>query len=259
MRVFFKSFGWALSTLIGLNLFNIQPSWAGGAFQLTPAIMEFSPSGGGSTQSFTIKSTGDEPVAIQVDMVKREVSLDGTEINPDANEDFIVYPPQLVIPPGETQTIRVTWVGDPQPSKELAYRIITEQMPINLSTVTSVDAQTGATVNVTVTLRYLASVYIRPQNTSAKVVLESVAHGKGKNNNDQLVINLENQGTMRQLLEGTKITLTSNQGQTVTLSGEQLKGIEGENILAGNKRQFIIPWLQELPVGEVTGTFEINR
>ena len=75
--------------------------------------------------------------------------LDGIETNQDANDDFIVYPPQLIVPPGTQQVIRVTWIGEPEPPIELAYRLIAEQLPINLSQVNYTDQSSGASANVT--------------------------------------------------------------------------------------------------------------
>jgi fimbrial chaperone protein len=71
---------------------------------------------------------------------------------------------------------------------------------------------------------------------------------------------MENQGTAHlKFFSNLKLSLKSAQGQTVTLTGEQqLQGVVGQNILAGNKRQFVLPWPKELPVGPVTATFEIN-
>ena len=46
-----------------------------------------------------------------------------------------------------------------------------------------------------------------------------------------------------------------NQGSQLTLKPEQLEGVNNGVILAGNQRRFSMPWPQQLPIGEVTGTF----
>lgn len=253
-----KFFSLMFAVSLGFGICQPKASVAGGAFELSPAIVEFFPSGGGATQSFIVTSTGDEPVAVQLDVVTRAMSPDGSELNEKSSDDFIIYPPQMIVPPGTKQAVRVTWIGDPNPSKELAYRLVAEQLPINLSQVTSVDKQTGATVNVTVTLRYLSSVYITPPNASPKVVVESATHEKSDNGEDSLVVVLDNQGTARRILDGVSLNVSSANGQTVTLKQEQLKGLLGENILAETKRRFILPWPKELPVGPVTATFTTN-
>lgn len=252
-----KKLGLFLSLFLGLNLFNSPLILAGGNFNLEPIQVEFTPSGSLATQSFMFTSTGDKPVAIQLGMVTREISLDGKEINTDADDQFLIYPPQLVIPPGEQQAVRVTWLGDPIPTKELAFRIIAEQVPVDLTELTQTEK--GKTVSVKILFRYVGSVYIKPEGVAPKLVLESASSQKDKAGADQLVLNVANQGTAHRLLQNIKVTVKAGSGQSVTLAGDkQLEGILNENILADSKRQFILPWPKEIPVGPVTATFDTN-
>jgi fimbrial chaperone protein len=190
-------------------------------------------------------------------MAIREISLDGTETNVDADDQFLIYPPQLVIPPGEQQSVRITWLGDPNPAKELAFRIIAEQVPVDLTEIKQTEGE--KTVSVKVLLRYMGSVYIRPEGVAPKLIVENANAQKSKTGAEQLVINVANQGTAHQFLQNIKVTVKAGSGQSVTLAGEQqLKGVLNENILADSKRQFILPWPKELPVGPVTATFDTN-
>ena len=99
--------------------------------------------------------------------------------------------------------------------------------------------------------------YVKPQGATAKIVLESTSSQKSKEGVEQLVLNFANQGTAHQLLPtNLQVTITASSSQKITLAGEQLKEVRGQNILPGNKRQFILPWPKELPVGPVTATFD---
>jgi fimbrial chaperone protein len=251
-----KRLGLLLSLFLGFSLYSSPSVYAGGNFQLEPLSVDFFPSGSLATQSFILKSTGDKPVAIQLSMAIREISLDGTETNVDADDQFLIYPPQLVIPPGEQQTVRVTWLGDPIPTKELAFRIIAEQVPVDLTEIKQTEGD--RTVTVRVLLRYRGSVYIKPEGVAPKLVLESASSQKDKAGADKLVLNVANQGTAHKLLQNIKVTVKAGSGQSVTLAGKQLEGVLGENILADSKRQFILPWPKEIPVGPVTATFDTN-
>lgn len=253
-------FNQMFSAVLGMSLLTALPAWADAAYQLKPARVDFTPSGAGATQSFQVVSTGDEPVAIELRMTERQVSVDGTETQPDAENDFLVYPSQLLLQPGEVQTVRVTWLGDPNPEHELAYRIISEQLPIELPQ-DDAPAVTAATIDITAVFRYVGSVYIVPPDVTPDVVLTSVAH-QDVNGQDALIINFKNQGTAHQILKGLTLTLASvgaDQSQgTVQLTPDQLEGVEGENILAGQDRRFVIPYPASLPIGPLTGSFEIQ-
>jgi len=122
--------GWVFFVYLGLNLLGTQPSFAAATFRLLPMEMKLAPSGRGATQSFQVESTGDQPVAVQIHTAVRQVGLDGTETYPESEKDFLVYPPQILLKPGTQQTVRVTWLGESKPAKELAYRIIAEQLPL---------------------------------------------------------------------------------------------------------------------------------
>ncbi len=186
-------------------------------------------------------------------MAERKISLEGQETTESADDDFLVYPSQIVLPPQGVQSVRVTWLGNPNPEKELAYRIIAEQLPINLNNPEESQAETTSG-GVKVMFRYMGSVYIRPKNAESKVVLNGITHEKGTDGNDRLVITFDNQGTRRAVLSELNLNLTS-QGSQLTLKPEQLEGVNNGVILAGNQRRFSMPWPQQLPIGEVTGTF----
>lgn len=257
MGNFFR-FKWTFPLALGLSLFGTQAALAGAAFRLTPPRMVFTPSGSGATQSFRIESTGDQPVAVEIHMAKRQVSLDGTETQPSAEADFVVYPSQMLLKPGTSQTVRVTWLGDPNPAAELAYRLIAEQLPINLPEVE--QNQGGATVRLKALYRYVGSIFITPSKAAPKVVLEQAVCQAGQGKGNQLRLTFANQGTAHTYLRDLKLHLApvGQASQRVTLLPEQLTGINGENLIAGGKRQFTLACPATFPVGPVLATFEVD-
>jgi fimbrial chaperone protein len=251
-------FKWTLPLALGLSLLGADAAFAGAAFRISPLQMVFTPSGSGATRSFRVDSTGDQPVAVEIKMAKRQVNLDGTETQPSAEDDFVVYPPQMLLKPGTSQTVRVTWLGDPNPSTELAYRIIAEQLPINLPEVE--QNQGGATIKIKALFRYVGSIFITPQKVAPKVVLEQAACQSGPGKANQLMLTFANQGTVHTYLSGLKLHLapTGQESKVVHLAPEQLKGVAGVNLLAGSKRQFLLACPTDFPIGPVSATFEFE-
>ncbi|CAD5927045.1 hypothetical protein PCC9214_01035 [Planktothrix tepida] len=239
-----------LSFIFLIILSGISPALA---FKLEPISRVFEPAGAGATQSYEVINDTAEQIAVELSMAERKISLEGQETTESADDDFLVYPSQIVLPPQGVQSVRVTWLGNPNPEKELAYRIIAEQLPINLKQPEESQAETTSGA-IKVMFRYIGSVYIRPKNAQSKVVLNGITHEKGTDGNDRLVITFENQGTRRAVLSELNLNLTS-QGSQLTLKPEQLEGVNNGVILAGNQRRFSMPWPQQLPIGEVTGTF----
>lgn len=248
--------GCLASLLLGAGALMAPPSWAAATYQLTPSNLTLAPSGSRSTGSFQVRSTGDEPVAVEIRVTERQMDLNGKETRPDAEDDFVIYPPQILLQPGQVQTVRVTWLGEPSPDHELPFRLIAEQLPIAFDEPDAVV--TTPVVRINALYNFVASLYIAPQGGRPNVVLESVSH-QNINGQDALVVQFNNQGTAHQLLTGLHLTLTpAAGGQVVTLSPEDLWGVSGENLLAQNQRQFTVPWPTGLPVGSVTATFTLQ-
>lgn len=252
---------WAilLACMVSANLVNIPRVWAGSNFQLTPNSVELRPSGRGIMKNFYVTSNGTEPVAVQVRMMKWGVAIDGTEIQEEEEEDFLVYPPQMIINPGQRQVVKVTWLGDPEPDHELIYKAVFEQLPINLRQVETVESD-GVRVSVNVTVTYIPLVYVTPNGASSNIVVDSVIRQKGADNKEQLAVTFENQGNRRGLFNdfSLKVASVNNPDQSVTIAGSEIKDEKGAFVLAGSKRQFILPLPDGVPAGDLVATLEAN-
>lgn len=246
-RMYYRTF-WPVL----LCLFWLAGIPAARAFKLAPITMHFEPSGRAASQAFRVENESEEQVAVQISILSRGMSLDGKEQNAPADDDFIVYPPQILLKPKQVQTLRVKWVGDARPQKELAYRILAEQLPINLSK----EQETGAKINLIV--RYLGSIYIVPKGAKPNVVIESALPHPAENGERKLAITFHNSGNAHTILRDLTLTLQAN-GKTVVLGPTDLEGISGENILAGNKRRFVLRWPAQLPDGPVEAKFTYHR
>jgi fimbrial chaperone protein len=223
--------------------------------------VSLAPSGSGSKKAFRLHNKGDKPEAVQISMVVREMDIDGKEKYPDADKDFIVYPTQIILMPGSTKTVRIQWIGDPNPEKELAYRIIAEKLPIDFEEEKSGAAIKEQKAKITLLLRYMGSVYIVPKNAKPDVIVDSVEKRRGENGKKELVVIVHNRGTAHIIMKQLKLRLTSGGSgkNSIVLDSEQLKGMEGENILAGHKRRFILPWPEGLGDGSIKASIDYKK
>jgi fimbrial chaperone protein len=236
-----------------LSLAAIQPAMA---FKLLPISRTFKPVGREATQSYQVVNDKQERLAVEVSMVKRQMDLLGKETYQPAEDDFLIYPAQILLEPGETQTVRVTWLGDPAPKQELAYRLVAEQLPVNLSK--PQQNRTQPIGQIKLLIRYLGSVYIRPENIKPHVVLKAVSPQPAPGESQQLSLIVDNQGTAHAILKNVKLNLNVT-GSAITLRSEQLQAMNNAVILAGNQRQFTLPWPQDLPRGPVTATLDFDQ
>jgi fimbrial chaperone protein len=80
------------------------------AFKVTPMVVQFNSKGDGKTQTFTASNTKSQKVAVEVVAKTRSLNLQGEEKRSDT-QSFVIFPPQLILSPGQTKKIRVTYVG----------------------------------------------------------------------------------------------------------------------------------------------------
>jgi fimbrial chaperone protein len=243
-----------LLTVLFLALLRINPALA---FQFQPISQVFSPSGTHSTRTYQVINNQEERIAVEISVVERQMSLDGEETYQPAEDDFLIYPAQMILGPGATQVVRVSWLGDPAPDQELAFRLIAEQLPINLVDA-SHPAPMQAVGQVKVLLRYMGSLFVRPAGVQAALSLGSVTPSTTAQGAPAVALTFVNQGNASARLHGLRLTLTA-QGQSVTLSPEQLEGIEGTTILPGHSRRYSLPRPANLPQGPLTATFDYRR
>lgn len=211
---------------LGLILVVASASFVTHAISFTPIEMDFAPTGRGSTQIFRLENTTPEPVAVEISMKSRLMKLNGEDDLQDAEDQFNVFPSQVVMQPGQVQSVRVQYIGPAALDRERAFRLIAEQLPIDVGQAPS----NGGRMRLLV--KYVASVYVLPSNLKAILSVTKLEVVDGK----WLAITMQNQGKTRKILKNITLDIGS-----VGLSSLDLKGLEGENILADTIREFRVP------------------
>lgn len=199
------------------------------AISFTPIEVDFSPSGRAATQVFRLENTTAEATAVEVSVKSRKMERNGEDTLGDADDQFSIFPAQVVLQPGQVQTIRVQYTGPAAIDSERAFRLIAEQLPIDVGQA----PQNGGRMRLLV--KYVASAYVVPANVKAILSVQSVqavSDSKGK----WLDVTVLNEGTTRKVLREAKLVVGST-----TLEGAAVKGLAGENILAKTTRTFRIP------------------
>ncbi len=222
------------------------------AYDLKPIVVQLSPTGAGSGQTLVITNSHDVPIAIEVRAYRRQQMPNGEDTLTPEEEDLLIYPPQMVIPPQTSQSFKVQWVGDPAPTRELAYRIVTEQLPIKFTQ----EIEAGSNADLTVRYRYEAALYIVPSNAEPSARLSSISRVTGEDGSEQLELRIASEGTMRAILDTPRVTVKGTSGDSVVLSGEQIQPLDGFNVLPGVERIIRIAAPAGLPTGPLTGELD---
>jgi fimbrial chaperone protein len=197
------------------------------AFKFSPMSTSIELKDKKNSTLFFMENDSDRPIAVQLSLLKREMNIDGIEANSKIDNELTLYPSQLIIPANEKRSVKVAWVGKVIPTKELSYRLVAEQLPIELEK----DKKKKASIKVL--LRYVAALYIIPEDFSSEVVLEKL-DTEEKN----VILKLSNKGKKHQVLTNLSLTFSSDKKKEIVIKAEELTGMSGENILAESMRVF---------------------
>ncbi len=212
------------------------------AFKLTPIEAEFGP-GRLAVQTFKVENADAQPVAVELSVQSRGMAPNGDDILAPTPEAFVVFPEQIVLQPGESQSVRVQWSGDSVPATEVAYRLMAEQLPIDLGT------EGANRSGLKLMVKYLAALYVRPAEPAA--VLSATISGETRDGNKVAVIKVHNEGNAHALLRAPMIEVSAG-GNKVVFSAQQREAVHGKNVLAGVQRELLLPWSDELDAGALS-------
>ncbi len=245
-----------------LFAFFVVPS-AAFAFTFGPSQLELSPNESQPTRTFTAENPGDQRIAIQLSVHSRFVNEDGEEQLP-ATSDFTIFPHQLILKPKESRVVRITYVGPKKLIREVAYRVVAEQMPVDLK---AKEIQAGARLKFLI--KYQTSVYVRPEGAKPQLKVESVRALEKEGKDRELELVVMNDGLAHKILAGAvlRMVATPQSNDTSTpsspssstprvLSGATVKPLETVNVLAGSRRRILLPWPKDLPVHEYKAQLE---
>jgi fimbrial chaperone protein len=249
-------------------LLHVQPAHAG--YSMTPLVTTLDLSKNITSAEVLIKSeTGDAkiPMAIELKVKARDVDTNGTRVlyrDDGSDKNFVVYPSQIVLMPGETQRVQIKWVGDAMPKKEIAYGLIAEQAPVKLGDEDAVRTQAMGRINVLV--RYEGAIIVIPPGVQSRVVVDSAVAGKNKEGKNRLLLTIHNAGTGRQTMIGMKLRVSQldKSGKIVpkadftfkpVLTSQQTK----QSLFPGYTRKLDLAWPSGVRVGPVKATIEFEK
>jgi fimbrial chaperone protein len=226
------------------------------SFEFTPILATLTPSGSGASASYQAINSTNGKVAIQIAIVAREPNQKGDEVykeSDEVDEQFKIFPSQLVLNAGESRTVRITYIGPQKFTTEKAFRVLAEELPVDLEDPNKKVNKAVARINITT--KYVGSLYVTPAGAAPKVEVEAKASEGAKN--QMLVVTVKNPGTAHVMLKSPTLKIQPQKGGTETqLTGTDLKDLAGQNVLAGKSRVFEVPWPKNVPVGAMKASLD---
>ena len=124
----FKPLKYIAIALIGLGLTAAVAE----AYRVTPLLLELTDTGRDRAGQIRVENTTDRPLTFEAYALDWTISEDGERTTSPAAAPLLIFPPQAIVPPGETQVVRVEWVGGAvEQSRD--FIVMVEQLPVDFT------------------------------------------------------------------------------------------------------------------------------
>ncbi len=173
---------------------------------------------------FLVENTSSETIPVIFKVLTREQNLDGSEKNNETT-DLSIFPPQMILASGQKKAVRVTYKGELTFSKEKAFRVIAQQVPVDLK-----SKQKSAGIKML--LKFQNALYVQNKEYRSHLAIESF-----KVDGRKMKLVIRNSGNSHQYLQNLKIKFKKNK-EVIELDSKELSKLDGQNILADSSREY---------------------
>ncbi|MFC7537261.1 molecular chaperone [Sphingomonas sp. GCM10030256] len=166
------------------------------AMTVQPVVLNLSPGGRNITQVLTVTNTFTYPLAVELRVEELTAEASGVRSTGKDPGDLVVFPPTALIQPGQTQTFRVQYVGNPALARSKHYYVNVAQLPVK-------QQQGQSAVQVLYNFQVLASV--SPTGAKPAIKVDSAAFERTGDGKFVPAITFSNASTAHGFLAGGKI------------------------------------------------------
>ncbi len=143
------------------------------AMRVSPMVLELESRGTQAVGRIEVQNLNPGRLAFETRVTRLEYDENGNTRETPADQDFLIFPPQGVLPTGGRQVIRVQWVGNADLAASQAYYVAVTQLPVPLDEIQ--QGQVGAQVQVVYNMKAL--VVVAPPGAQPNVSAASVRAG----------------------------------------------------------------------------------
>lgn len=150
-----------------------KPLWA---MRVSPMVIEMESRGANSVARVEVQNINAGNLAFETRVFRMELDKFGNITETPADEEFLIFPPQGILPTSGRQVVRLQWLGDPEPPTSQAYYVSIQQLPVR--TEPGSPEELGAQVQILYNLRPL--VVVAPPGAQPDVKAASVKQANFK-------------------------------------------------------------------------------
>lgn len=237
------------------------------AMRVSPMIVEMSTVGSDAVARIEVQNLNAGRLPFETRITRLSFDANGVPTETPGDADFIVFPPQGMLPQGARQVVRLQWVGGADIPTSQAYYLSVNQLPIPTE-----PGVGGQAAQVQVVYHMKALVVVAPPGAEPNVETTSVRQiayqPPAAKQGDALPpkvpgleISMRNTGRRHAMMSALKWVLdgkgTDGKPQRILISQEDLNRGIGSGYVAGGGgvRTFQLPIVKEFGTGPITLKF----
>jgi len=238
--------------MIAAALVQVVPATA---MTVQPVVVNLQTSGRGMTQVITVENAFANPLPVELTVQELKLTEEGVSLTGVDPGDLLVFPPQALIQPGQTQTFRVQYVGDPELKQSKHYYVTVAQLPVKLP-----EGQSA----IQILYNFQVLVSISPAGAQPQIAVQAATIGRNADGKPVPVITVRNDSAAHGYLSDGRLRIVEKDasGKEIfrkTMSGPEIQQTIGFGLIgAGQERRVTVP--VELPAAEgaVEATFSLG-
>jgi fimbrial chaperone protein len=202
------------------------------AMTVSPIHVEMASVGTASRTQVTVTNSGTTPLPVETFLEKLQLDENGKKKTSKAGDDFLVFPPQAMIPPGGTQVFRLQWVGDPELARSESYLFTISQVPVKFP---------KGQNKIQVVMGFGVVVNVGATGATASLNVVGSAMVKDKQGKRHPTLTVENPSATHALLPDGTIHLSA-EGWSKSFSSSEITEKIGIGLVQpGKRRRFVLP------------------
>lgn len=209
------------------------------ALSVAPMQVELISAGMRSHSSVAVINNSDAPMPIEAVVQKMTLDESGKATTTKTNgEDFLIVPPQAIIPPGATQNFRIQWLGEPKLEASESYYVFFNQVPVKMP---------AGKAGVQVVMSFGVMVNVAPPGGPATLQVAATGVTTDAKGHIHPTLTVDNPGRVHALLPNFNVRVATGSFAQTPPSGLIAEKIGSGLVQPGKRRKFVLP--VELPPG----------
>lgn len=226
------------------------------AMTVQPVVIDMKTIGRDATATIQVQNAFTQPLPVELTVQGIDFADDGVKGNGKDTGDLLVFPPQALIQPGQTQAFRVQWVGDPQLAKSKHFYVTVAQLPVKLP-----EGQSA--IQILYNFQVLVSVAAAsggPKLAVVKTEVVTAADKDGKAKPPQPALWVQNTGPSYGYLSRQRVRVIEKDGSgkevfRKTLSPQEIQQTVGFGLVGPEAtRKLVLP----LDLPTAAGTLQVE-